>query len=261
MGNEEQRRKRKAVIATVVVHAAVLIVLLLTYLHYQYEPVGPGGQGNSFYGGEYVMLGDAMRQARGPLTPEPQQAPSEPEPVASGAQSSALVTADEPSPMKVKPKEDSEKTEPTPEEIAEQKRKKAEEERRKAEQETRRRTNSKVQNAFGKAGSDDSGNAGTPDGNSDNGARSGAPGVSGLNGYTLANWGHPSSPVDGRVVIKVRVDANGKVVSATYSSGSGTAAANMSVRRRCEQASLQSSFSVPAGTTADAEGYITWRFE
>lgn len=261
MVNDEQRRKRKAVIATVVVHAAVLMVLLLSYLHYQYEPVDPGGDGNSFYGGEYVMLGDAIRQARGPRTPEPQQVQSEPEPAASGAQSSALVTAQEESPMKVKPKENSEKTEPTPEEIAEQKRKKAEEERRKAEQETRRRANSKVQNAFGKTGSDDSGNAGTPDGNSDSGARSGAPGVSGLNGYTLANWGHPSSPVDGKVVIKVRVDANGKVVSATYSSGSGTAAANMAVRRRCEQASLQSSFSVPAGTTADAEGYITWRFE
>ena len=132
----------------------------------------------------------------------------------------------------------------------------------KAEKEAKRKTNSKVQNAFGKTSSKSgSGKVGSTNGNSTTGARTGAPGVSGLNGYTIASWGRPSSPVDGKVVIKVRVNARGKVIAANYSSGSGTAAANMAVRRSCEQASLQSSFSVPVGTTDEAVGYITWRFE
>ena len=87
------------------------------------------------------------------------------------------------------------------------------------------------------------------------------PDVTGLSaGYTLEHWGNPSSPVEGTVVIRVRVNARGKVIEARYSSGSGSAASNMDVRRNCEQASMQSQFKVPVNTVSEAVGYITWKF-
>ena len=271
--NEEKRNNIIAIAATALLHVALLLILVFSYLNYTFVPLEdePDKQEDiTFLGGEYVMLGDAMTSADNveqAEAPEPEPEKVAEKPVASdndlknsgsaGEEPKPTVSSQKESPMKVEKKkpETPKKTGSTKEELAEQ-------ERIKAEKEAKRKTNNKVQNAFGKSGkTSGSGKEGSPNGNSNTGARTGAPGVSGLKGYTLANWGRPSSPVEGKVVIKVRVNSRGKVIAANYSSGSGTAASNMAVRRSCEAAARQSSFSVPVGAIDEAVGYITWRFE
>lgn len=261
--NKYDKNKIIALTVTAVLHVVVMLILVFSYLHYTYEPLEekPHDEDITFYGGEYVMLGDVLSSSRN------DRAASQPvkteKPVSTdndlsnsgsaGESSKNVVSSDAESPMKVE-KKPVEKTGPTKEEIEEQ-------ERIKAEEEAKRKTNSKVKNAFGKSGSSDGGKEGSPNGNSSTGSRTGAPGISGLTGYTLSSWGRPTSHVDGKVVIRVRVNARGKVISASYYEGSGTAASSMAVRKSCENAAMQSAFSVPVGTTDEAVGYITWRFE
>ena len=265
--NPIDKNNKIAIIATAAIHVAVLLILVLSYLHYHYEPMPENSKNDdiTFLGGQYVMLGDALKSFNS-TSSAPRHEQKADKPTAkdnelknsgmAGEEAKPSVSTEKESPMKVEKKTSKpEKTGPTKEEIEER-------ERIKAEKEAKRKTNSKVQNAFGKSGGKStSSNAGSPNGNSNTGARTGAPGVSGLAGYTLDSWGRPSSPVYGKVVIRVRVNARGKVIAASYSSGSGTAASNMAVRRSCEQAARQSAVSVPVGTTDEAVGYITWRFE
>lgn len=269
--NEDKRNNIIAIAATAILHVVLILILVFSYLDYTFVPLQdePKQEDITFLGGEYVMLGDVLNNADNvekAEEPEPEPEKVVEEPVApdndlknsgtAGEEPKPTVSSQKESPMKVeKKKETPKKKGPTKEELEEQ-------ERVKAEKEAKRKTNSKVQNAFGKSGSTSgSGKLGSPNGNSNTGARTGAPGVSGLNGYTLASWGRPSSPVEGKVVIKVRVNSRGKVIAANYSSGSGTAASNMTVRRSCEAAARQSAFSVPVGAIDEAVGYITWRFE
>lgn len=260
---KHDKNSMTAMIATVIFHAAVILLLVLSCLHYEDIPANEtiASQDITFFGGEYVMLGDSPELPDdGDMTPA---AASDANPESTGddiddtglagVSATPVVTSDEESPMKVE--QETKQAGPTQEEIAEQ-------ERIKRRQEAERRTNSKVRNAFSNTGGKGKGKQGSPDGNSSSGARTGAPGVSGLSaGYSLDRWGSPSSPVEGKIVIRVRVDSRGNVTEARYSSGSGTAASNMDVRRSCEQASLQSSFSVPLGTVDEAIGYITWIFQ
>ena len=266
MNTLDDRNRKIAIAATAILHVAVLLILVFSYLHYHFEPLEEKEKASeiTFFGSEYVMLGDALAENHGKSEPEPVK--REPEPVVAdndlhnsgitGEDSRPTVAHEKhESPMKVEKKPDKpEKSGPTKEELAEQ-------ERIKAEKEARRKTNSKVQNAFGKSSSKaGSGSAGSPAGNSNTGARTGAPGVSGLAGYTIDHWERPSSPVEGKVVIKVRVNSRGRVISASYQSGSGTAAGNTDVRRSCERAAMRSSFSVPVGAIDEAVGYLTYIF-
>ena len=260
---KHDKNSMTAMVATVIFHAAVMLLLVLSCLHYEDIPANENlaSQDITFFGGEYVMLGDSPELANdGDMTPavasdaNPESAGDNMDDAGhAGASVAPVVTADAESPMQV----EQEPTQPGPtqEEIAEQ-------ERIKRRQEAERRTDNKVRNAFSNNGGSGKGKQGSPDGNSSDGARAGAPGVSGLSaGYTLDHWGSPSSPVEGKIVIRVRVNSRGRVTEARYSSGSGTAASNMDVRRSCEQASLQSSFKVPIGTVDEAIGYITWIFQ
>lgn len=264
---ESDKNRKIALAATAILHLAVLLILVFSCLHYHFDPLVEKEKPSdiTFFGSEYVMLGDALSENSGKSEPEPVK--KAPEPVVSddniansgfkGDDSRPTVaTETKESPMKVEKKIDKpEKTGPTKEELAEQ-------QRIKAEKEAKRKTNSKVQNAFGKSDSKSGkGSAGSPAGNSNTGARTGAPGVSGLAGYTIDHWERPSSPVDGKVVIKVRVNSRGRVIAASYNSGSGTAAGNTDVRRNCEQAALKSSFSVPVGAIDEAVGYLTYIFK
>ncbi len=208
------------------------------------------------FGGEYVMLGnidapttlnDAMpEQSKAEDSQEAEDMKNEGDP----GEAPQLVSTDKESPMKVKEKEKEKKPGPTKEELEKR-------EREKREQEKADKIKKRV--AFSSTGSG-SGTQGSPNGNSDNGARSGAPGHS-LKGRTLESWGKPSSTVDGRIVIEVRVDPRGRVISAIYKSGSGSAAASAQVRRSCEQASKQSRFSVSKESTIEQVGTIVWKFE
>ncbi len=257
------KNKKMALAATVVFHIAVLLILVLSYLHYTDIPMPDDTtqQDITFFGGEYVMLGNALQQpidnSAATSAADEQRANSgdnSDDAGVMGESATPALSTDEESPMQVT--KEAEQAGPTKEELAEQ-------ERIRRRKEAEQRTNKLIKGAFNNSSSKGGhGNDGQPDGNSPTGVRSGSPGVSGLSaGYTLEHWGNPSSPVEGTVVIRVRVNSRGQVIAANYNSGSGTAASNMSVRRSCEQASLQSQFKVPTGTVSEAIGYITWRFQ
>ncbi|MEG0010869.1 MAG: hypothetical protein RR706_01730 [Muribaculaceae bacterium] len=249
-----------ALIATLLFHAIVVAVLVFSFLYYSWPPkdMPIPKQSEILFGGEYVMLGNIQQPASQEMDnaiPEETKAETESEGedmknTGEAGESAELISTNEESPMKVKKEEKKKKPGPSKKEIKEQ-------ERIKREKEKSDKINKRV--AFKSSGKGDS-KEGSPNGNADVGARSGAPGFS-LKGRTLENWGRPSSNVDGKVVIEVRVDSRGRVISARYRSGTGSAAASTSVRRSCEKASKNSRFSVSTETTTDQVGTITWRFE
>lgn len=259
--NDPGKNKKIALVATAVFHIAVLLILVLSYLHYTDIPMEDDAvqQDITFFGGEYVMLGNALPQqgdeAATSAADEEQANTGDniDDAGTAGESATPALSTDEQSPMQVA--KESEQAGPTKEELAEQ-------ERIRRRKEAEERTNRLVQGAFNNSKGNGGGSEGQPDGNSPTGARSGSPGVSGLSaGYTLEHWGNPHSTFEGTVVIRVRVNSRGQVIAANYDSGSGTAASNMDVRRSCEQASRQSRFKVPTGTVSEAIGYITWKFQ
>lgn len=261
-----------AIIATLLFHVALVFILVTTHLYYSWPPKDQEElekipQQEIFFGGEYVQLGnvgdfydnsladastaEAAEQADEPVMPdndirnagEANDRPKE------------LVSSAEESPMKVakKKQEDKKPQSATKSEQAEQEKVKAEQEAQRKKIESRMK--------FGNSSGSGSGKAGSPNGNSDSGARSGKPGIGGLGGYTLDYWTRPTSTVEGTIIISVKVNARGKVTSASYAGGSGSAAANVAARQSCIAAAKASSFSVPKNTTTDAVGTITYRFE
>lgn len=255
------------IIATVVFHAVLIIALVFACLYYSYPPKDADERllpkrEDVLFGGEYVMIGDAELPSsedfaqKSPETAEVSEQPTiegndMENSGETGENASNLVEQGGESPMKTTKK--SEKSGATEAEMRE------EAERIKRQKETAEKISKRV--SFGNTSGKSTGKSGSVEGNSTTDVASGAPGVSGLEGYTLSSWGRPSSPVHGTVNIKVRVNARGKVISASYAGGSGSAASNAAVRRSCEQASLQSQFSVPNSTTTEGVGIITWRFE
>ena len=261
---ETDKDKVKGIVATIVFHALLILTLLFASLYYSFPPkdndLAMVRQDEILFGGEYVMLGDFVQPNKNNAMGAPREVEQSEKPTVegddnvnmgeSGKAPSEVVTQEAESPMKVEKVENSG---PTEEELA------AEAERVRREKETAEKINKRV--SFGNSKGSGSGVTGSA--NSSNTARvaSGAPGVSGLEGYTLASWGRPNSSVQGIVEIQVRVNSRGKVISANYVGGSGSAASNMAVRRSCEQASMQSQFSVPKNTITEGVGVITWKFE
>lgn len=130
----------------------------------------------------------------------------------------------------------------------------------KREQETRNAIAGKVK--FGQKGTGGSGqgNAGSPDGNSTVGAVSGSPGFN-LKGRSLADWHSPAKGPLGSITVRVSVNRQGKVTSASYLSGTGAAAANRTTRNNCVNAALRSQFSVDNDAPASQTGTITYNFK
>lgn len=202
------------------------------------------------FGGEYVMLGDIQEPASDEMAaPEPQTKEKVSTAIET-AEPEDLITSKQESPMKVeKPKE----------ETKDKDKKKKDKETKDAEKRNNAKAkeiNSSVAKGFGTG----KGKEGSTNGNSDKGATRGTPGYN-LAGRTAESWGRPSSPAEGTVVIRVRVNPKGKVTDATYVSGKGAANASMAVRESCRQASMNSRFSVATNRTTDQMGTITWRFE
>lgn len=249
-----------AMVLAILLHGCVVVVLVYSFLHYSWPPKDQPipKESEILFGGEYVMLGNVQHpasQEMDKVAPEQTQSEATNESddmknSGEAGENAQLVSTEHESPMKVKKTENPKKTGPTKAEIAEQ-------ERVKREKEESNKINKRV--AFKSSGSGE-GKEGSPDGNSDIGARSGMPGYS-LKGRTLEKWGRPTSNVDGKIVIEVWVDSRGRVVSAKYKSGTGSAATSATVRRSCEQASKSSRFSVSTETTTEQVGTITWRFE
>lgn len=261
-----------ALVATIVIHIAILLILVFSALHYTWPPedkilAEQMPQEEIMFGGEFVQLGnvqepaaDDMQKASPAEATEKADEPKVPGKELNNAgeaqeRPKEVVTQKAESPMKVK-KEKEPKQKPK----GATKSEKAEQDKVKAEQEAERK---KISNRvkFGSASGSGSGKAGSPNGNSASGAMSGKPGIGGLGGYTLENWGRPSSHLEGTITIQVKVNARGNVVQASYAGGTGAAAGSQAARSSCIAAARQSSFSVPKNTTIDAVGTITYRFE
>lgn len=252
---------------TLLIHALLLLCLLFCFLTYPPKdglPPVPQKEDEIVFhdveelytSGQFVRTGDSFEE-----TAVDEPAPSaveQTEPAQNGpdlrdaghkAKPDKITTSHKESPMKVKEKPKG----PTKEQLEAEKKKQEAQKREQA----RKTADDATKKAFGGAGK---GKSGQSDGNSDTGATSGTPG-NGVEGRTLEHWDRVSSTKIGEIAIRVKVDSDGHVVSATYDPGrsNGAVAADTGMRERCRQKSLQCRFSVKKGSPV-ATGTITWRF-
>ena len=264
-GDSRPSDKIISLVLTVVIHAGALLLCLFIFLSWPPADVDPmelKEKEEILFGGEFVQLGNVANSApvTRPTADEPM--PSE-MPKATDATEAVdltnegtvgepmpVVAAQQESPLKVKEQPRPEKAGPTAEEIAAAE---------KAIREKEARQRIKKQMNFGQAAGKAAPTSGSPVGGDSGGATSGAAGHD-LAGRTVSSWGANSSTKSGEIHIKVKVNAAGRVISATYAGGSGPVSADASMRQRCIDASKASRFSVRDGNDADQTGTITWKF-
>ena len=290
---EEDRRKNSlwALLLTLLITVGTMALLLSFSLRYEqsYPPDFTHlTQDSILFGGDYVMLGNTIEDVQNDLmdqeSSDPSASPEEgddPDIDADDLEDAGevnqktppLVTQKTESPHKVKeqPKETQpKKSGPTKENDKQVEKPKAKDKQAEAQQTKSKNTNeqkpstssatdNKVKNAFGKGNGKGGGQQGST-GNSSQGVLAGKPGISGLVGYTLDYWAkpNPNSKWSGRVVVRVTVNPRGQVTKATAVSATGDLASHPEVRRACEQAALQSRFSVPKNTMTEGIGTVTY---
>lgn len=274
MSNNRRPAQDRNRITAAIVTAAVALLLLVWMLTATLDisldfsadrKWPPVDSSEIVFGGEFVKLGDFAQptQQRHQNRSTETQTETEPSHDGTDLQNSGLTSAEEPetvtserqSPAKVTKKDEPKKTGPTKEELAEQERIRQEREQAQKSE----KINSGMKNTFNKPGKTTDGKDGSPQGNSQTGSTSGSPGYS-LKGRTAEGWGRPSSTHGGTITITVKVNRQGHVVSASYAGGTGSAAAQPSVRQSCIQAARQSRFSVDENAPAEQTGTITWTF-
>lgn len=260
-GNSTPASRAWGIAGTVLFHAIVLGLMLLMVMDYnvrRHEMLDELAlnqveeQEDSvdvLMPGEYVMVGDDFYQDV--TTPEETAPPTAADNAATASDNMLTTTAK--ADIKATPRRDTESADQRRARAAE----KQAEERRNAQA---AKIGERVQ--FGKPGEGEGADRrpGSVDGNKSTGAAlAGRPGVN-LKGRTLSHWDNPSATESGTIVIAVRVDRKGHVVSAAYARGTGSVASNLAARRSCVAAALRSSFSVAEDAPAEQTGTITYRF-
>lgn len=268
MERRPSRSQIVALVATLLFHIGVVIALVCLYLRYspseQTERTWPPVDSSEvLFGGEYVMIGDNPVEADNSDAEAPAESaePQSPQPLVESTVNngtpaptpSPVVTSGQPSPAKVVKETPPAQTGPSKAEIEAA-------ERAKREEETRQSIANRVQ--FGSTGSGQSGQGktGSPDGNSNVGVAKGTPGYN-LKGRTIASWSTPAKGPLGTITIRVSVNRDGAVTSASYASGTGAAAASEATRNSCIAAARASRFSVDHDAPASQPGTITYRFQ
>ncbi len=264
------RDKITAAVAAALFHILVIAALLAAVLRFPPDGVDkwpPEDEGtvelqeldDLYAAGEYVRTGDIPIPASEPSEAAPSQAETAPEP-SPGPDRADAGSKGDPSPTLTSPKTSPAKEQAKPKGPT---KKQLEAEKKRQEAASRQKARKKAEAATSKAfGGKGKGSPGQADGNtSASGAFSGKPG-NGLRGRTAEHWGSVRSTKTGTIAIRVRVNSQGRVTSATYdpSRSSGAAAADTRMRQRCVAASRESRFSVLEGSP-EASGTITWRFE
>ena len=252
-----------AAIATAVIFIGVLLIVLSLYLTYTGDEPRvwpPEDTSELLLEGEYVMAGDIPEPAHNEDSPAPDAASDATPPAEdlvddgpAGETPTPVISSKQDSPMKVREEPKPEKPGPTKEELEAR-------EKERQQKEAAERISNRVNFGGAKAGKSTDGKSGSPNVNASSGALSGMPGTN-LKGRTLASWSKPAGNATGTIVVSVRVNRQGRVVSATYSSGTGAIASVSSARRSCEQAALKSRFSVDNDAPAEQTGTSTYRFE
>jgi len=259
-----------ALAGALVFHLVLLVVFVFTFM--EYPPAGlkewpPQPEHEIVFeemdplyaSGDFVRTGDNLAEVLPPDEPAPSdvdaKVPAQDavdlENAGKAATPKKTVTSEKPSPGKVQKK----KTGPTKDEI------KAEKERQEARRQQQAKKN--VENATKKAfgGGKGKSTPGVVEGKSESGATTGTPG-NGLKGRSLESWTTLGSTRLGVIVVRVKVDAQGHVVSASYdaASSSGPVATDAAMRRNCVARSRECRFSVLEGSPVQS-GTISWVFK
>ena len=259
-----------AIAGALLFHLVVLLVFVFTFLTYppagvdEWPPQPPHDivleeVEDLYASGEFVRTGDNIEELLPPdepapssvAEPVPTQDASDLENAGEPAVPKKIVTSEKESPAKVEKK----KTGPTEKEI------KAEKERQEAKRQQRAKKNAEnaTKKAFG--GGKGKSTPGAVEGKAKAGATTGTPG-NGLKGRTMESWSSVASTKLGVIVIRVKVNAQGQVISATYdtAASSGPVAADASMRQNCIARSRQCRFLVLEGSPTQS-GTISWVFK
>lgn len=257
-----------ALAATLLFHGGIAAVLLLTWL-YPSEVKWPPADAPAdsvpqlLLGSEYVRVGDVdilsddashnvVASSLSEQSDRPGTDGADLNDAGYEGSAPSTISSKRPSPAKATVK-------PEPEKRGTTRPDKNEKERNRAAQEAAERVDKRTN--FARSGSDASpaGNTGSPDGNSSSGASAGTPGFY-LAGRTLASWTKPTGNAVGSIVVNVKVNRQGQVVSATIGKTSGPVGTSSAARSSCLAAARASRFSVVEDGPSEQRGTITYRF-
>lgn len=284
--NNDNRNRFLSALITLLLGAGILALLFFTSLHYEYPPKDAKLQDllqdTIIFGGELVELGDLpeldnsqnlaangeemsqTNEADVEQTQDAGQDDLQDQGIINEPPKPQVATSQQESPMKVKeqppkkPQAEKKTVEQPLQPVKPQKKAAAQPQPAKKAEDPKPATNTaannRVKNAFGKNNGTATGKAGVP-GGADTGGTAGAPGVGGLDGYTLEYFPRAKCPSAGTVRIRVTVSPTGNVKSASIVGGTVT---DSRTRDICLGLARQSRFRVPKGQSIERTGTLTY---
>lgn len=266
--NKPNKEQIHGVIGTVVFHAIVLVILLLVVISQPQQQQEAGVA--VIMGNVEAAAGDAYRYTEVKVQPQPSKPASQP---ASSPEEPLITQNDEPS-IAVPDNKKSEKPKPkkTKEQLEAEKKAKEEELRRKEAERLAREANDMISGAFGKGttmqnqGTADKGSGveGALEGNDNEGVKvgTGGYGTFDLNGRSLGKGGLPRPTYnvqdEGRVVVNITVNSQGRVIQTSINGRTNTA--NAELRKAALKAASQAVFNEVSGVN-NQSGTITYYFK